>query len=85
MANGGERAAVDGRTVGWHGTDERTRVEGMGDRRPTGDPVRVTQGEVTFLPFSVAEELVSGEKSAAQWRALSEEAGIADVDLGRPS
>ena len=48
-----------------------------------GEPVRLTQGENTILPFSAVEELVSGEISPDQWQATSERAGIADVDLVR--
>ena len=48
-----------------------------------GEPVRLTHGEDTILPFYVVEKLVSGEISSDQWHATSERAGIVDVNLGR--
>ena len=49
-----------------------------------GDEVRLIQDETTIKPFSVVEGLVSGAMSPDEWRSLTEETGIADVDLGEP-
>ena len=49
-----------------------------------GGEVSLVQGEITIQPFSLVEELASGKMSSDEWRSLSEQAGIADVDLSQP-
>ena len=48
---------------------------------PPGAPVRMRRGELVLEPFAARADL---ERLGSQgWRALVEQAGVAEVDLGR--
>lgn len=48
-----------------------------------GEDVLLCRGDATMDPFDILPALMEGRMSAGEWLHIAEEAGIADIDLGK--
>ena len=63
-------------------TVTRMIQEGWQASRSVGQQVMLSRGEKSWRPFVSANALADGETTPSEWRALCDEMGIADLELG---